>query len=93
MTQYTELLAQVHTLIPLCPNNDQIIDQIVLVTLGMQFVKNVLQLKKLNGPLNLQHIQYVGFQVSRCCMLHLQHIGVRCCIFFPYTQRAASILV
>ena len=62
MTQYTELLAQVHTLIPLCPNNDQIIDQIVLVTLGMQFVKNVLQLKKLNGPLNLQHIQYVGFQ-------------------------------
>ena len=25
MTQYTELLAQVHTLIPLCPNNDQII--------------------------------------------------------------------
>ena len=27
----------------------------------MQFVKNVLQIWKVNGPLNLQHIQYVGF--------------------------------
>ena len=31
-------------------------------------------------------------RVDRCCVLHLQHMGVRCCIFYPYTQREATIL-
>ena len=31
-------------------------------------------------------------RVLRCCVLYLQHMGVRCCMFYPYTQRAATIL-